>query len=353
MSEALSGLHAAHGTDLRCGMGVEGTDHVTGVRLVDGTVLPADLVVAGIGASPTTDWLEGSGLELDNGLVADETLATALPGVYGAGDIVRWRNLLFDESPTGGLMRIEHWTSAAEQGAAAARNALAPADARPYETVPYFWSDWYDSRIQFVGVPAGDEVVVVSGSVDAQKFVALYRTGDQADRCLDARPSGRRHEVPRPDRRVRVLGRCTGVRRAAQRRRGARRVGLTATKEGVLHWARPTSSTQFGHPSAAARAVCPGKHPADLGAHPIRHLVERTGIDPEAVEDVVYGCLDNIGAQAGNIGRTCALVAGLPDSVPGTTVDRQYGSGLRSIVELVTSGVRVAGRAGPSTGSCR
>jgi acetyl-CoA C-acetyltransferase len=66
-----------------------------------------------------------------------------------------------------------------------------------------------------------------------------------------------------------------------------------------------------------------GVHPADLGAHPIRRLVERTGIDPAAIEDVIYGCLDNIGAQAGNIGRTCALVAGLPEHVPGTTVDRQ------------------------------
>ncbi len=73
------------------------------------------------------------------------------------------------------------------------------------------------------------------------------------------------------------------------------------------------------------------EHPADLGAHPIRHLVERTGIDPAAVEDVIYGCLDTIGAQAGDIARTCALVAGLPESVPGTTVDRQCGSSQQAI----------------------
>jgi acetyl-CoA C-acetyltransferase len=84
-----------------------------------------------------------------------------------------------------------------------------------------------------------------------------------------------------------------------------------------------------------------GEHPADLGAHPIRTLVERTGIDPEAVEDVVYGCLDNIGAQAGDIGRTAALVAGLPDSVPGVTVDRQCGSSQQAIsfaAQAVASG---------------
>ena len=67
-------------------------------------------------------------------------------------------------------------------------------------------------------------------------------------------------------------------------------------------------------------------HPADLGAHAISALVERTGIDPGAVDDVVFGCVDTIGPQAGDIARTCWLAAGLPDHVPGTTVDRQCGS---------------------------
>ncbi|MFR9806845.1 NAD(P)/FAD-dependent oxidoreductase [Pseudonocardia sp. RS010] len=182
MGEALSALHTANGTDLRCGVAVEaleGTDRVTGVRLADGTVLPADLVVVGIGGIPETEWLEGSGVKLDNGIVADEKLATAVPGVYAAGDVVRWHNALFDVP-----MRIEHWTSAAEQGARAARNALDPAAAQPYETVPYFWSDWYDSRIQFVGIPGADEVRVVSGSVAAGRFVALYRRGDRLTGAL-------------------------------------------------------------------------------------------------------------------------------------------------------------------------
>ena len=67
-------------------------------------------------------------------------------------------------------------------------------------------------------------------------------------------------------------------------------------------------------------------HPADLGAHVLKALVERTGIDPHAVEDVVFGCVDTIGPQAGDIARTCWLAAGLPDEVPGTTIDRQCGS---------------------------
>jgi acetyl-CoA C-acetyltransferase len=72
-------------------------------------------------------------------------------------------------------------------------------------------------------------------------------------------------------------------------------------------------------------------HPADLGAHSLRALVERTGIDPAAVDDVVFGCVDTIGGQAGDIARTCWLVAGLPDHVPGTTVDRQCGSSQQAI----------------------
>ncbi len=72
-------------------------------------------------------------------------------------------------------------------------------------------------------------------------------------------------------------------------------------------------------------------HPADLGAHALNGLVERTGIDPLAVEDVVFGCVDTIGPQAGDIARTCWLAAGLPDEVPGTTVDRQCGSSQQAV----------------------
>ena len=72
-------------------------------------------------------------------------------------------------------------------------------------------------------------------------------------------------------------------------------------------------------------------HPADLGAHPIKALVGRTGIDAGAVDDVVWGCCDTIGPQAGDIGRTAWLVAGLPQHVPGTTIDRQCGSSQQAI----------------------
>ena len=72
-------------------------------------------------------------------------------------------------------------------------------------------------------------------------------------------------------------------------------------------------------------------HPADLGAHVLNALVDRTGIDPSTVEDVVFGCLDTIGPQAGDIARTCWLAAGLPEEVPGTTIDRQCGSSQQAV----------------------
>ena len=72
-------------------------------------------------------------------------------------------------------------------------------------------------------------------------------------------------------------------------------------------------------------------HPADLGAHVLRALLERTGVDPAAVDDVIFGCVDQMGAQTGNLARTCWPPAGLPEHVPGTTVDRQCGSSQQAV----------------------
>src|SRR5215472_9084891 len=74
-----------------------------------------------------------------------------------------------------------------------------------------------------------------------------------------------------------------------------------------------------------------GAHPADLGAHVLSALVKRTGIDPAAVDDVIFGCVDTVGPQAGDIARTAWLAAGLPDAVPGVTVDRQCGSSQQAV----------------------
>lgn len=174
----LAALHERNGTRLRLGVGVEaleGDGKVEAVRLADGTLIEADLVVVGIGVAPNVGWLEGSGLTLSNGVECDEYLATGAPGVYAAGDIANWVNPLF-----GTRMRLEHWTIAAEQGGHAGRNAADPAAAEPFSTVPYFWSDWYDKRIQFVGVATdAEQTATVIGDLDGETFLALYRRGDR------------------------------------------------------------------------------------------------------------------------------------------------------------------------------
>src|SRR5690606_41099570 len=83
-------------------------------------------------------------------------------------------------------------------------------------------------------------------------------------------------------------------------------------------------------------------HPADMGAHAIKALLERTGVDPAAVDDVMFGCVDALGPQAGDIARTCWLAAGLPEHVPGVTIDRQCGSSQQAIsfaAQAVMAGV--------------
>ena len=181
MGDACAQLHRAHGVTLLTGVGVEGVTSDPGgaapvvVQLVDGTRLDADLVVVGVGVVPAVEWLEGSGLAIDNGVVCDQSLFAAAD-VVAAGDVARWTL-----PASGEQVRVEHWTNAAESGAAAARNLLAGSPAAtPYDPVPFFWSDQYTTKIQMIGLPGPeDEVVVVEGSVDEGKLVALYRRGDR------------------------------------------------------------------------------------------------------------------------------------------------------------------------------
>lgn len=178
LGHVVAAVHRDHGVDVRLGIGVEGlvgAGRVEGVRLAGGEVIPADVVVIGVGAAPTTAWLEGSGIDLDDGIRADACLRVlaggrALPHVVVAGDVARW------DHPTWGVpARVEHWTNAIEQGAAAAATLLAGDDAVPFGPVPYFWSDQYDRKIQMVGhAAAGDDVEVVDGSIDERRFVAAF-----------------------------------------------------------------------------------------------------------------------------------------------------------------------------------
>ncbi|AZM57469.1 FAD-dependent oxidoreductase [Streptomyces sp. WAC 01529] len=140
---------------------------VTAVELSDGRLLPADVVVVGIGAAPRTGWLAGSPLALDDGVLCDDGCVTTLPQVVAVGDVAR----------VGGL-RAEHWTSATEQPRVAVRNLLAGRTVEAARPLPYFWSDQYGSRLQFAGRRReGDTVRIVEGSPDALGeggFLAVY-----------------------------------------------------------------------------------------------------------------------------------------------------------------------------------
>ncbi len=180
MGAALGALHGLHGTRLHVNANITGFAHtagnrVAGITLSDGTTVDADAILVGVGSQPVTGWLEGSGLTLRDGIVCDMMLhAIGAPGVFAAGDVCRWP----DGRREGAEARLEHWTNATEQGAAAAKNLLAflaGGVGEPFSSVPFVWSDQYGSRIQFLGHSAAtDDVAVVRGNVVEGKFVAAY-----------------------------------------------------------------------------------------------------------------------------------------------------------------------------------
>lgn len=172
VADPLAELHTERGVALRLCAGVAeiagARGHVTGVRLDTGEIVPADVVVVAIGGIPATDWLIGSGLHLDNGIVCDSHCRAA-PNVYAAGDVARWRHERLSTS-----IRLENRTNATEQAAAVADEILGAG--KPYAPVPYFWSDQFDARIQVHGsIPSGAEAHIVDGSIADRRFVARYR----------------------------------------------------------------------------------------------------------------------------------------------------------------------------------
>ncbi|MFD5846397.1 NAD(P)/FAD-dependent oxidoreductase [Streptomyces chartreusis] len=175
MGAVVSALHADHGVTLLCGVGVKGLSgerRVDAVLLEDGRTVPADIVVVGVGARPNVEWLEGSGVVLDNGVKCGADGRTSLAGVVAVGDCANWYD------PRAGLhRRVEHWTGARERPDAAiaallAGGAVEPGVPRP----PYFWSDQYGVKIQFAGHAAGaDSVTVEDGTPDERNVLAVYR----------------------------------------------------------------------------------------------------------------------------------------------------------------------------------
>jgi 3-phenylpropionate/trans-cinnamate dioxygenase ferredoxin reductase component len=163
-------VHAGHGVEMHFGMATEalvGSGSVEGVRLADGSTLPADVVVVGVGVAPMTELAEKAGIEVGNGVLTDEFLQTSVPGIFAAGDLANAFHPLFGER-----VRVEHWANARNQGPAAARNMLGKS--RPYVRVPYFYSDQYDVSMEYSGyAPTWDEVIF-RGDVASQVFMAFW-----------------------------------------------------------------------------------------------------------------------------------------------------------------------------------
>lgn len=162
-------LHRDEGVDVRTGIGVaevRGEGRVDTVVLTDGTEVPADLVVIGIGSHPATDWLDGSGIEVDNGVVCDDAGRTSAPHVWALGDVASWRDA------AGHQVRVEHWSNVADQTRVVVP-AMLGREVPSTVVVPYFWSDQYDVKIQCLGEPeATDTVHIVED--DGRKFLAYY-----------------------------------------------------------------------------------------------------------------------------------------------------------------------------------
>jgi NADPH-dependent 2,4-dienoyl-CoA reductase/sulfur reductase-like enzyme len=172
LGRAVAGLHERHGVRLHCGvpvLGPTGTDRVTGLELADGTLIDADVVVAGIGAAPAVDWLSGSGLDTSAGVVCSSTGSAGAPGIWAVGDCSAWL-----DPRRGHPHRVEHWTDARDRPMIVAQDLLGlPTSAL---RAPYFWSDQYGVKLQFAGWHlGGEEITVEAGSAETGDLLAIYR----------------------------------------------------------------------------------------------------------------------------------------------------------------------------------
>jgi 3-phenylpropionate/trans-cinnamate dioxygenase ferredoxin reductase subunit len=177
VGELFAEFHRQHGVRFRFGTGVEGfegTDKVTGVRVAGGEVIPADLVVVGVGVRPNTELAEAAGIEVatpDNGsgIVTGPDLQSSVADVYAAGDVVRWDHPLFGRS-----VRVEHWQNAKDTGVSAAKAMLG--EDVSHDAIPFFFTDQYDLGMEYAGdIPRGTSYqVVLRGDPKSGAYMAFW-----------------------------------------------------------------------------------------------------------------------------------------------------------------------------------
>ena len=171
--------------------GIQGTGAVNGVTLTTGQSLPCDMVVAGIGVRPATDFLASSGIELKDGVMVNQYLETNRPGIYAAGDIANYQDVLF-----GKRRRVEHWDNAVAQGQHCAH--LLTGERKEFRHVPYFFSDVFDLSYEFWGDPAGAEEIVHRGDVSTSSFSAWWVRGQRVVAAFAMnRPEEEREVAPK------------------------------------------------------------------------------------------------------------------------------------------------------------
>lgn len=168
----LTELHQSRGVRFHYDASIErfeGIDRVEAVILRSGERLPVDQLVVGIGVIPNTEWLEGSGLKLGDGVHTNASLAAADPSIYAIGDLANFESPLFGER-----MRVEHWTTTAEQARHATKNLIDGSELA-FEKAPFFWSDQYEYKLQGAGrARPDDRLEIVLGSLEGRDFVALF-----------------------------------------------------------------------------------------------------------------------------------------------------------------------------------
>jgi len=171
ISEFMQGFHRSRGVDIRLGArlaAIEGDGRVVQVGLVDGTTLPADLVLLAVGAKPNDDLAAAAGLACEDGILVDESGHTADPAIYAAGDCTR-----FPSRRYGRKLRLECVQNAIEQAKAVAAAMLGKP--QPYDPVPWFWSDQYELKLQMAGLSEGYDDARTAGDVAAARFSVEYR----------------------------------------------------------------------------------------------------------------------------------------------------------------------------------